>query len=162
MATHKHSPYSAIIHSPVGKLGFNIVDDKLVNLDFLIASKIKLLPPGTSLAKEIVKQLEHYFKNSGFKFDLPIQLEGTIFQQRVWQALQTIATGNALSYGMLAQQLKSSARAIGNACRRNPVPIIVPCHRIVAANGIGGFNGARQGQPLNIKSWLLWHEAKKV
>jgi len=154
--------YSAIITSPIGNLGFNIVDDKLVNLDFLISSKDKLQKPTIPLAKEVAKQLESYFKNPKFKFDLPIVLQGTEHQLRVWQALQAIASGKALSYGVLAQQLKSSARAIGNACRRNPIPIIVPCHRIIAADGgLGGFNGARQGWPLNTKAWLLQHEGFK-
>lgn len=154
--------YSTIIESPIGLLGFNILNDKLVNLDFLGSKKFEFIKPKETLAKEVVKQLNHYFKDAKFKFDLPMALEGTEFQLRVWQLMQAIAPGSAQSYGALAKQLKSSARAIGNACRRNPIPVIIPCHRIVAANGIGGFNGARQGEQLTIKTWLLQHESYRL
>lgn len=152
-------PYSAIIKSPIGALGFNIIADKLINLDFLPNERIQLIKPQTPFAKEIVKQLNHYFKDSTFKFDLPITLQGTEFQIRVWQTMQELLPGQTVSYGILARLLETGARAIGNACRRNPIPIIVPCHRIVGANGMGGFNGSCQGQPLSIKAWLLQHES---
>ena len=74
--------------------------------------------------------------------------------------MQKIPYGKTKSYGELAQELKTSARAIGNACRHNPLPIIIPCHRIVAKNNLGGYNGATEGKMLNIKEWLLQHEKK--
>ncbi len=152
-------PYSAIIESPIGSLGLKILNDKLIKIDFLANTKNQLIEPATPLEKEVIKQLNHYFNDSTFKFDLPIELQGSEFQLRVWQAMQEIAPSKTLSYGSLAQRLNTSARAIGNACRRNPIPIIIPCHRIVAVNSMGGFNGAREGHPLAIKTWLLQHEA---
>ena len=75
--------------------------------------------------------------------------------------MRRIPAGKTLSYGVLAKKLDTSARAVGNACRANPVPIIVPCHRVVASNGMGGFMGKRSGSPLDLKHWLLAHERKE-
>ena len=77
---------------------------------------------------------------------------------RVWQALQKIPYGEVKTYGQLAKELKSSARAVGNACRANPIPIVIPCHRIVAVSGIGGYAGKTDGPVLERKRWLLAHE----
>ncbi len=87
-----------------------------------------------------------------------MQAQGTPFQRRVWRALQDIPPGQTRSYGELAARLGSGARAVGNACRRNPVPLIVPCHRVVGAHGPGGFSGQTGGAALQRKLWLLAHE----
>lgn len=94
----------------------------------------------------------------------PINLpdHGTEFQRRVWRQLMRIPAGSTMSYGELARQLDSGARAVANACRHNPIPLFVPCHRVVAANGIGGFMGETDGKPLQIKLWLLEHERRHV
>jgi methylated-DNA-[protein]-cysteine S-methyltransferase len=92
------------------------------------------------------------------RFDVPLSLEGTAFQQRVWAAMRRIPAGAPINYGVLARRLKTSARAVGNACRRNPVALIVPCHRVIAAAGDGGFMGKRGGWELQVKRWLLAHE----
>ncbi len=89
---------------------------------------------------------------------VPLALEGSAFQLRVWEALRAIPPGETRTYGELAVLLGSGARAVGNACRRNPCPIVVPCHRVLARNGIGGYAGARGGELLAIKRWLLRHE----
>src|SRR3989344_3383893 len=89
---------------------------------------------------------------------LPHGTDGTDFQQRVWRALQRIPAGRVLSYGELAHKLKTGARAVGNACRANRIPIVIHCHRVVAANGKGGFMGKTGGRALAIKDWLLTHE----
>ena len=86
------------------------------------------------------------------------QLDGTPFQRRVWQVLQKIPSGSTMTYGEVAQQIGSGARAVGNACRANPCPLIVPCHRVVGVDGLGGFSGERGGEKLEIKRWLLQHE----
>ena len=116
--------------------------------------------------KKIKYELESYFNNPGFQFSLPCDIQlGTPFQQRVWQALTEIPSGKVKTYGELAKELKSSARAVGNACRRNLFPLIVPCHRVISASGIGGYAGDtldnQKGQIdfLQIKQWLLAHEA---
>ena len=87
-----------------------------------------------------------------------MELLGTPFQQAVWHALRDIPPGSPLTYGQLAKQLGTAARAVGGACGANPIPIIVPCHRVVSASGIGGFMQTCYLGPLNIKSWLLAHE----
>lgn len=83
---------------------------------------------------------------------------GTAFQRRVWQALTAIPPGQVRTYGELARALGSSPRAVGNAARANPWPLVVPCHRLVASQGLGGYGGQTRGQGLAIKRWLLAHE----
>ncbi|MEA3638841.1 MAG: methylated-DNA--[protein]-cysteine S-methyltransferase [Lamprobacter sp.] len=104
-------------------------------------------------------ELDAYFADPGYRFSCHIEPSGTVFQQRVWTLLAAIPPGNPLTYGALATLLGSSPRAIGNACRANPLPLRIPCHRVVAANGLGGFAGDRSGRLLAIKRWLLDHEA---
>jgi methylated-DNA-[protein]-cysteine S-methyltransferase len=102
--------------------------------------------------------LARYFTNPRARFDVPLVLDGTPFQRLVWRALRRIPSGRVMTYGELARQLKTSARAVGNACRANPVPLFVPCHRVVAKGGEGGFMGRRGGPALGLKRWLLQHE----
>ncbi len=83
---------------------------------------------------------------------------GTPYQQKVWRALQRIPVGEVRTYGELANELDSCARAVAQACRANPLPILIPCHRVVAANGLGGYMGQTEGAGLAIKRWLLHHE----
>jgi methylated-DNA-[protein]-cysteine S-methyltransferase len=108
--------------------------------------------------KEVAHQLERYFQDPVLQFSLPLALEGTPFQLRVWQALQAIPSGETRTYGALAQTLDSGSRAVGNACRRNPVSIIVPCHRVVSATGMGGYSGNTSDRAIWRKHWLLAHE----
>ena len=117
------------------------------------------LPQSNSTLENTVAQLTHYFREPRWCFELPLAPSGTPFQQRVWQALRSIPSGKIVSYGMLAAQLGTGARAVGNACRENPIPIIIPCHRVVGVRDCGGFMGARSGKPLAIKQWLLRHES---
>jgi len=90
--------------------------------------------------------------------ELSLNPAGTHYQQRVWSALQQIPLGQTASYGEIAQRLNSSPRAVAAACRANPVVLAVPCHRVVAKSGIGGFMGAIEGDSIDIKRWLLNHE----
>jgi methylated-DNA-[protein]-cysteine S-methyltransferase len=106
----------------------------------------------------MAEQLDAYFSDNSSTFELPLYQQGTDFQRRVWQALKAIPCGETRSYKQLAGQLQSHPRAIGGACRANPFPIVVPCHRVVAVNGLGGFAGDTQGKLLQIKKWLLQHE----
>ena len=89
---------------------------------------------------------------------LTLLVEGTPFQKAVWAALLRIPQGETRSYQALAKQLKTSPRAVGNACRANPLALIVPCHRVLAKSGLGGFCGKKAGKYLKIKTWLLAHE----
>ncbi|HEY9148619.1 MAG TPA: methylated-DNA--[protein]-cysteine S-methyltransferase, partial [Gammaproteobacteria bacterium] len=89
---------------------------------------------------------------------VPLQPPGTPFQQAVWQQLQRIPFGSVCTYGELARRLNSAPRAVAGACRANPLPLLIPCHRVVASNGVGGYLGQTSGHGLALKQWLLQHE----
>jgi methylated-DNA-[protein]-cysteine S-methyltransferase len=147
----------AVINAPFGQLRLIANHDFLTGIEFLLEHEAAK-KPATPLLRETETQLRAYFKKPQHQFDLPMQLEGTPFQLRVWQALCNIPPGTPLTYGQLANKLATAPRAVGGACGANPIPIIVPCHRVVSASGIGGFMRTRYLAPLNIKSWLLAHE----
>lgn len=130
-----------------------------------LVSEICYLPPSAPLrnptnetAQRAARQLESYRENPDSRFDLPLLIEGTPFQRRLWDALCEIPRGKTLTYGELARRLGGEARAVGQACGDNRLPIVIPCHRVVAANGIGGFAHATHGYLLEAKRWLLAHE----
>lgn len=128
--------------------------------------EVAVLPPGAPaqtptdpLLLEAMLRLEAYFAGATADFsDLPLAPEGTSFQHRVWSALRAIPAGHTRRYGELAAQLDTAARAIGGACRANPLLLIVPCHRVVASTGDGGFMGASDGDWPRRKQQLLAHE----
>lgn len=103
--------------------------------------------------------MEAYFTDPRHHFSCAIEPTGTVFQRRVWAMIAALPPGCPRTYGSLAEALDSSARAVGNACRANPVPLRIPCHRVIAARGLGGFAGDRSGRLIEIKRWLLDHEA---
>jgi len=149
--------HDAVIATPVGRIGVMLVNDTLVDVSFL-GDTTALHAPRTTAAKRTCRQLRSYFSDPRYSFHIPLKLSGTAFQQRVWRALRRIPAGQTLSYGALARKLSTSARAVGNACRANPVPVVIPCHRVVASDGAGGFMGKRSGSALRLKQWLLQHE----
>ena len=108
----------------------------------------------------VCKQLLAYFENPDSRFDIPLRLNGTAHQTKVWQAMCAIPRGETRSYGELAATLQSCAQAVGQACGANPVPIIIPCHRVVGKAGLGGFMHHSGGYALDIKRWLLAHEQR--
>ena len=141
--------------------------DVLTHIEFVLSS-IKTSHTSYkkySFEQQITNEFEQYFLLPDFKFSLLCQLlQGTEFQQRVWQALLEIPAGEVMTYGQLALKLNSSPRAVGNACRNNLFPVIIPCHRVVSASGVGGYAGdtlALQKTKIDflaIKKWLLAHE----
>jgi methylated-DNA-[protein]-cysteine S-methyltransferase len=149
--------YTAVISSPIGKLGIDIQDNQLCNIDFL--ANDNTIPLNIQPAAQTVcNELKTYFQDGLHHFNVLLLIAGTPFQKKVWQALAKIPPGTTLSYGELAAKLGTSPRAIGNACRANAIPIVIPCHRIVAQQGTGGFAGKTRGTMINIKEWLLAHE----
>jgi len=116
------------------------------------------LAPRNALAERAARQLERYRDDPDAAFDLPLLVEGTDFQKRVWDAMCAIPRGRTRTYGELARELGGEARAVGQACGDNRLPIVIPCHRVVAADGIGGFGHATGGYLLEAKRWLLMHE----
>jgi methylated-DNA-[protein]-cysteine S-methyltransferase len=118
----------------------------------------EVVAPRNALAERAAHQIERYREDPGARFDVPLLIEGTEFQRRVWQALCAIPCGRTLAYGDLARQVEGEARAVGQACGDNRLPIVIPCHRAVAADGIGGFAHSTGGYLLEAKRWLLLHE----
>ncbi len=147
--------------APFGVIGLRWQDDRLSRLWLAPEQR----PAGVASAGAtpvpvwLRDELEAYFADPRHRLACAIVPAGSEFQRRVWSLIASIPPGSTRTYGALAQQLGSSARAVGNACRANPVPLRVPCHRVVAAQGLGGFAGDRDGRLLAIKRWLLAHEA---
>jgi methylated-DNA-[protein]-cysteine S-methyltransferase len=140
--------------TPIGDLTISAEDDAIVALDWGRGRDQAQTP----LLREAVAQLQDYFDGLRTSFDLPLAPEGSPFQQRVWAALRAIPPGETRSYGDLARLLNSSARAVGQANGRNPIPIIIPCHRVVASGGrIGGYSG---GDGTSTKRILLGIEQR--
>ena len=111
----------------------------------------------TPLLQESAGQITDYFAGTRKSFDLPLNPAGTEFQQRVWKRMSEIPYGETLSYGELAQAIGTSPRPVGTACGRNPIPVIIPCHRVLAADQkIGGYTG---GAGIKTKAFLLDLEA---
>ena len=137
-------------------LAITTTDKGLAGIDYVHG--LPAHKPLDKLAKEVVRQLENYYGDPQWHFDLPLDLAGTSFQQRLWRALNKVPVGTTDTYGQLACQLNSGAQAVGQACRRNPVPVVVPCHRIVSLQGMGGYAGEVDGEKMSIKRALLTHE----
>lgn len=106
------------------------------------------------------RHLERYWLNTGQAVGVRLLRQGTAFQRRVWAALSAIPAGATLTYARLAETVGSSPRAVGNACRNNPFPLLIPCHRVVSASGLGGYNGYLEGEYIAIKRNLLAFESK--
>lgn len=155
-ARQSASGFAAVLPAPFGALGVELRDGRLSGLEFL--------PPGTKTfsggpeVAPVAAELSAYFADHRHRFGLPLALAGTPFRMRVWQELLTIPPGESLTYGAVATRLGSSPRAVGQAVGDNPIPVIVPCHRVLAAQGLGGFMHGRDGFPLDVKKWLLRHE----
>jgi methylated-DNA-[protein]-cysteine S-methyltransferase len=150
-------------NTKIGKIALAEEDNKITNLYFL-TDNIEGDYKETDLIKKAKKQLDEYFEGKRRKFDLPIKLKGTEFQKAVWSALETIEYGHTISYKELATRVgnEKASRAVGTANAKNPVPIFIPCHRVVRANGnIGGYLGGYIGG-IDIKECLLNIEKNKL
>ncbi len=124
-------------HSPIGEITISEEDCFLVSIDWGWGQDQQ----ETRLLIEARDQLIEYFDGARKTFDLPLHLAGTPFQKTVWNAMQSIPYGQVLTYGQVAKKIGSAPRAVGMACGANPIPVIVPCHRIVAASSLGGYSG---------------------
>ncbi len=152
--------FAAVVTAPGFAVGVRLAGEKLAEIRFLPPQPAQA--PHEPLAQEAVRQLEAYLHQPTFQFDLPLLAQGTAFRQRVWQAIAAIPLGQTRSYGALARDLASSARAVGQACGDNPFPLIVPCHRVVSASGaLGGFAHSQAPWLLHTKTWLLAHEGAR-
>jgi len=144
------------IASPVGHLTITERDGAIVALDWGAATATD----SSDLLLTAAQQLDAYFYCELRTFDLPLAPAGSPFQQAVWREMLAIPRGSTRSYGELAARLDAVARAVGGACGSNPIPIIIPCHRVLAAHGrMGGYSG-RGG--VVTKRFLLEHEGARL
>jgi len=151
----------AVITAPFGLLGIRTRGDAVVGVEFLEPCRPLRAPTPGGLAAEAMRQIDHYLLDPRFVFHLPLSIDGTVFQRKVWEQIASIPSGLTLSYRDIAQRLASAPRAVGGACGRNPLPLIIPCHRVVACRGIGGFNQSAGRGTVSIKEWLLAHEQQR-
>lgn len=152
----------AVIVAPFGKVGIQTAlyeGSLMLSQIFYAPEHLPLQSPQNLLEEEVIAQIQGYFSNAHRQFELPMIPQGTIYQNTVWQIITQIPAGETSTYGAIAKKIHSAARAIGGACGANPYPLIVPCHRVVAANSLGGFvQNNTAGYHRNIKIWLLQHE----
>jgi methylated-DNA-[protein]-cysteine S-methyltransferase len=135
----------------IGMIG--IVEENNLIVEILFGKKEDIIIEETSLIKETYHQIKEYLDGKRRMFDVPIKYDGTTFQKNVWGALYNIPYGQTVSYGDIARKINNPAavRAVGMTCHNNPIPIIIPCHRVIGKNGkLTGFGGG-----LEIKEELL-------
>jgi methylated-DNA-[protein]-cysteine S-methyltransferase len=153
--------FDVVVKAPFGGIGVRTEGGVVSEAVYLPAS-IAPRPARHALAKEAARQIARYWKDPAFAFDLPLAERGTAFQRRVWKVICAIPSGTTLSYGGVARKLRTGPRAVGGACGANWFSLIIPCHRVLASNGLGGFGDASNEDAgrfhLNIKRWLLAHE----
>jgi methylated-DNA-[protein]-cysteine S-methyltransferase len=176
--------FDAVLAFPAMRVGLRIEGARVAEIRYLPPGTPESAPRG-ALAERAARQLERYRRDPDASFDLPVAPRGTDFQLRVWEALRRIPRGTALTYGAVAREIGgvagdrsagtlarggnvgtlarggnvgTLARAVGQACGANRLPIVIPCHRVVAASGIGGFAHSRGGYLIEAKRWLLEHE----
>ena len=160
--------FDVTVAFPKMKVGVRIRDGRVAEIRYLPLSS-RSISPGNPLAEKAANQLEKYREDPDAVFDLPLLVEGTELQKRVWQAMCAIPRGRTRTYGELARELGGGeaganawemSRAVGQACGDNKLPIVIPCHRVVAANGLGGFAHSTDGYLIEAKRWLLNHEIR--
>lgn len=157
----------ALINAPFGQVYIGLRNNQLMIELFPLTTGLQQLPEHDKVTLEKIsihplvsiacQQVMQYLQQASATFNLPVNQQGTAFQQKVWQAISAIPCGKTSTYTELAQQIGSGPRAVANACGANQLPLLVPCHRVVAKSGLGGFmQGKHNG--LLIKQWLLRHE----
>ena len=158
---------SALISAPFGGVRIAIHHNQLLIELLALPASVQALPMHSDIALQTAsshplvslaaKQVVQYLQHAATEFSVPVQQVGTTFQQKVWQAIAAIPRGQTRTYSELALQIGSGPRAVANACGANRLPLVIPCHRVVAKNGLGGFmQGTHNGWL--IKQWLLQHE----
>ena len=149
--------YHAKLGTRFAVLGIRTVGDLVTDIDYLPLG-IETLAPTTRLAARTCREIERYLDDPEYAPRVPFEYSGTAFQCRVWQAISTIPSGRTLTYMDIARALKTAPRPVGGACGRNRLPIVIPCHRVLASGGLGGIMGGTGEGGLAIKRWLLRHE----
>ncbi len=143
------SLHKIVISSPLGSMTLSESGGAIVALDW----RIERATAATPLLRRAAQQMEEYFARERRDFDLPLAPHGSDFQQKVWRRMAKIPYGHVLTYGALAQAVGSAARAVGGACGRNPIAIVLPCHRVIGGSGaLTGYSGAGG---ISTKQYLL-------
>jgi methylated-DNA-[protein]-cysteine S-methyltransferase len=140
------------LHTPVGDLTVSGEGDAIVAVDWGWGRD----QTPTPLLRRVVAHLDAYFDGQAFPADLPLAPAGSLYRQKVWAALRKIPYGQTRTYGEIAALVGGTARSVGQANGANPIPILIPCHRVVAAGDIGGYSG---GDGVDTKRWLLGLES---
>jgi methylated-DNA-[protein]-cysteine S-methyltransferase len=151
--------FAATIATPCCVVGVRATDSEITEIAFLPPAQPPVKPAG-ELGRRAASQLAAYLEDARSRFDLPLAARGTDFQRRVWRCIAAIPCGETVTYADIARELRSAPRAVGQACGANPFPLVVPCHRVVASSGLGGFAHARGGYLMQTKRWLLEHEER--
>jgi methylated-DNA-[protein]-cysteine S-methyltransferase len=149
------------LKTPFAVLGIRTVGARVTDIEYLPLGAAALSPLN-ALAERTCAQIERYLGDPEYPIRVPFELAGTPYQCRVWSAIADIRPGTTLTYSDVARSLRTAPRPVGTACGANRLPLVIPCHRVVGANGIGGFMNVRSGSPLEIKRWLLRHEGSGV
>jgi methylated-DNA-[protein]-cysteine S-methyltransferase len=141
--------------SPSGMLEIRISDQSVLSIKKSSTKKEQIAHD--PFTQRVIAQLAEYMKGKREVFDLPLRMEGTVFQKAVWKALLKIPAGETRTYGQLASMIgkPTAARAVGQALNKNPVCIVVPCHRVISSDGLGGYAYGK-----GMKEWLLNHERR--
>jgi methylated-DNA-[protein]-cysteine S-methyltransferase len=153
--------YHARLGTPFAVLGIRTAGERVTDIEYLPVGAA-VLAPLNALAERTCGEIERYLDDPEYRVRVPFELEGTPFQCRVWKAIAKIRSGHTRTYNDLARALRTAPRPVGGACGANRLPLVIPCHRVVGASGIGGFMNARSGSPLDVKRWLLRHEGSAV
>jgi methylated-DNA-[protein]-cysteine S-methyltransferase len=151
--------FSAIVTAPFGAVG--------IRTESGVVREIVYLPPHFAeqaptdpVAEKAAQQVARYLAQPDYRFKLPLAPAGTAFQRKVWDVISAIPAGDLLTYGEVARIIQSAPRAVGQACGANWFPLVIPCHRVTATGGLGGFarHDDETGFYLGVKRWLLAHE----
>jgi methylated-DNA-[protein]-cysteine S-methyltransferase len=150
--------FAATLRAPFALLGIRTGAGAVTGLAYLPDPHPEAAP-ASAIAERAVREVERYLADPAYEFTVPLAPRGTPFQRRVWDAIRAIPLRESRTYGEVAHVVRSSPRAIGQACGANPIALIIPCHRVVGSRGaLGGFMNADAGDPIAIKRWLLHHE----
>ena len=153
--------FQAKFPTPFAVLGIRTGHECVTDIEYLPRG-VASLAPLNKLAERACLQIERYLDDPQHVFDLPFDYSGTVFQCKVWRRISAIPPGRTLTYNDVARALQTAPRPVGGACGANRIPIVIPCHRVLGANGIGGFMRGRGADALDIKRWLLRHEGVRA
>lgn len=150
--------YYLFLNSPLGYIKLTSDEVSLRSIEFIDMAEELNASHQPAILKKAEVQLLEYFEGKRFSFELDLNPEGTTFQKQVWQLVKNVAFGKTKSYNDIAKEISSTSfcRSVGMANGKNPLPIVIPCHRIIGANGkLVGYSGG-----LERKKWLLLHEQR--